>query len=75
MPSDEKPASRGIVAATVVFYLVAAIAMVVANKWVLNGTKTPLFFLLAQLIIACVLFVLCHMFGLLKLPRTLDVHI
>ncbi|KAG8793113.1 hypothetical protein FRC12_003839 [Ceratobasidium sp. 428] len=75
MPSDEKPASRVKVAATVVFYLIAAIAMVVANKWVLNGTKTPLFFLLAQLIIACVLFVICHILGLLKLPRTLDMHI
>ncbi|CAE6431332.1 unnamed protein product [Rhizoctonia solani] len=78
MPADvanEKPASRIKVAATVVFYLVAAIAMVVANKWVLNETKTPLFFLLAQLVIACVLFLICHVFGLLKLPRNLDMHI
>ncbi|KAB5589932.1 GDP-fucose transporter 1 [Ceratobasidium theobromae] len=72
---NEKPVSRVKVAATVVFYLVAAIAMVVANKWVLNETKTPLFFLFAQLIIACVLFVFCHVLGLLKLPRTLDMHI
>ncbi|KAG8738351.1 hypothetical protein FRC10_006958 [Ceratobasidium sp. 414] len=75
MPSDDKPASRVKVAATVVFYLVAAIAMVVANKWVLNGTKTPLFFLLTQLIIACILFLACHVLGFLKLPRTLDIHI
>ncbi|CAE6431758.1 unnamed protein product [Rhizoctonia solani] len=78
MPADtanEKPASRVKVAATVVFYLVAAIAMVVANKWVLNETKTPLFFLFAQLVIACVLFLICHAFGFLKLPRNLDMHI
>jgi len=78
MPTDtanEKPASRAKVAGTVVFYLVAAIAMVVANKWVLNGTKTPLFFLLVQLIIACVLFLACHIFGFLKLPRSVDMHI
>ncbi|EUC56878.1 GDP-fucose transporter [Rhizoctonia solani AG-3 Rhs1AP] len=77
MPADtsnEKPVSRVKVAATVVFYLVAAIAMVVANKWVLNETKTPLFFLLAQLVIACVLFLMCHVFGLLKLPRNLDMQ-
>lgn len=70
--SDQKPASRLVVAGTVTFYLVAAIAMVIANKWVLNETKTPLFFLLTQLFIAVLLFGTCHLLGLLKLPRTID---
>ncbi|KAI0365005.1 hypothetical protein BV20DRAFT_973705 [Pilatotrama ljubarskyi] len=46
--------------------------MVMANKWVLSTTDTPLFFLLAQLLIAVVLFLLAHMVGLLQLPLKLD---
>ncbi|QRV95555.1 GDP-fucose transporter 1 [Ceratobasidium sp. AG-Ba] len=75
MSQDDKPASRVKVAGTVVFYLIAAIAVKFSNKWVLNGTKTPLFFLLTQLIIACILFVFAHILGFFKLPRTLDMHI
>jgi GDP-fucose transporter C1 len=41
----------------------------------LNGTKTPLFFLLTQLVIACLLFLACHAVGFLKLPRALDMKI
>lgn len=51
-----KPASRGLVTGVVVFYLVAALSMVMANKWVLNTTDTPLFFLQMQLMIAVILF-------------------
>lgn len=40
----------------VLFYLVAALAMVMANKWVLNTTTAPLFFLWTQLLIAVALF-------------------
>ncbi|KAF8065073.1 hypothetical protein FPV67DRAFT_1628363 [Lyophyllum atratum] len=52
-----KPASRGLVTGVVIFYLVAALGMVMANKWVLNTTEAPLFFLWMQLMIAVVLFV------------------
>ncbi|KAI0824535.1 hypothetical protein BC628DRAFT_1378187 [Trametes gibbosa] len=49
--------------------------MVMANKWVLNTTDTPLFFLLAQLVIAVVLFLFAHMFGMLQLPLELDMQV
>ncbi|RDX41873.1 hypothetical protein OH76DRAFT_1411719 [Lentinus brumalis] len=45
------------------------------NKWVLNTTDTPLFFLLSQLIIAVVLFLFAHMAGLLQLPLQLDMQV
>ncbi|KAG5644010.1 hypothetical protein DXG03_009225 [Asterophora parasitica] len=54
---DGKPASRAQVTGVVVFYLVAALSMVMANKWVLNTTESPLFFLWTQLLIAVLLFV------------------
>ncbi|KAH9974097.1 hypothetical protein BGW80DRAFT_1305250 [Lactifluus volemus] len=38
------------------------------NKWVLNVTSAPLFFLLAQLIIAVVLFCLCNALKIITLP-------
>jgi len=49
--------------------------MVVANKWVLNNTDVPLFFLDTQLVIAVVLFLVAHMIGLLKLPLQLDMQV
>ncbi|KAJ3491977.1 hypothetical protein NLI96_g272 [Meripilus lineatus] len=64
--------SRALVTATVLFYLVAALAMVMANKWVLNQTSVPLFFLDCQLFIAVFLFLGAHMLGLLQLPLSLD---
>lgn len=67
---NEKPPSRFTVFATVTFYLVAAIAMVMANKWVLNKTDVPLFFLFTQLIIAVVLFAGLHVSGFLfRMPE------
>ncbi|KAF8726483.1 hypothetical protein AX14_007830 [Amanita brunnescens Koide BX004] len=39
--------------------------MVMANKWVLNVTEAPLFFLFAQLLIAVVLFVISDMLRIL----------
>ncbi|KAI0267280.1 hypothetical protein BC834DRAFT_870600 [Gloeopeniophorella convolvens] len=56
------------VAATVSFYLVAALAMVMVNKWVLNITSAPLFFLFAQFIIAVILFAICHALKIMTLP-------
>ncbi|KAL7284538.1 hypothetical protein ACG7TL_001830 [Trametes sanguinea] len=73
--SHQHPPSRALVIGTVSFYLVAALAMVMANKWVLNTTDTPLFFLLMQLIIAVILFLLAHMAGLLQLPLQLDMQV
>ncbi|KAI0249782.1 hypothetical protein BJV78DRAFT_1224825 [Lactifluus subvellereus] len=64
------------VAATVSFYLVAALAMIMVNKWVLNVTSAPLFFLLSQLIIAVILFCLCHTLKIITLPMMrLDPHV
>lgn len=60
---------------TVLFYLVAALAMVMANKWVLNTTKVPLFFLDCQMIIAVILFLGAHMVGFVKLPLELDLQV
>lgn len=45
------------------------------NKWVLNITDTPLFFLLSQLVIAVILFLLAHMAGMLQLPLQLDTQV
>ncbi|KAJ3008082.1 hypothetical protein NUW54_g3294 [Trametes sanguinea] len=73
--SHQHPPSRALVMGTVSFYLVAALAMVMANKWVLNTTDTPLFFLLMQLIIAVILFLFAHMAGLLQLPLQLDIQV
>jgi GDP-fucose transporter C1 len=58
--------------ATVLFYMFAAILMIIANKWVLLKTTTPLFFLLAQLLIAVVTFALTATLGLFKLSLKLD---
>lgn len=58
--------------ATVLFYMFAAILMIIANKWVLLKTTTPLFFLLAQLLIAVIMFALTASLGLFKLSLKLD---
>ncbi|GAA5830118.1 hypothetical protein JCM3766R1_002792 [Sporobolomyces carnicolor] len=67
--ADEPPPSRGMVIFSVLFYLVAAIVMIMVNKWVLNKVKIPLFFLFCQLGIAVILLQLCALFGYMKLPR------
>lgn len=47
-----------------------------SNKWVLNVTTAPLFFLFAQFIIAIVLFCLFHAFKVITLPMMhVDVRI
>ncbi|KAH8101776.1 hypothetical protein BXZ70DRAFT_931881 [Cristinia sonorae] len=69
------PPSRGLVTATVLFYLVAALAMVIANKWVLNQTVVPLFFLFSQLVVAVILFLMAHAMGLLQLPMEIDLQV
>ncbi|KIJ34004.1 hypothetical protein M422DRAFT_233576 [Sphaerobolus stellatus SS14] len=68
----QAPHSRLTVAGTVMFYLVAALTMVIANKWVLSSTSAPLFFLFAQLVIAVLLFLLTHLVGLFTLPFTIN---
>ncbi|KAK1216638.1 hypothetical protein PQX77_020758 [Marasmius sp. AFHP31] len=70
-----KPPSRTLVTGVVVFYLVAALAMVMANKWVLNQTAAPLFFLFAQLVIAVVLFVVSDLLKLLPDRLTFDLQV
>ncbi|KAJ7461752.1 hypothetical protein B0H11DRAFT_2055871 [Mycena galericulata] len=77
-PADappEKPASKILVAAVVLFYLVAALTMVMANKWVLNTTSAPLFFLLIQLIIAVVLFGIADVLRLFSDRLTFELKI
>ncbi|CCM05413.1 uncharacterized protein FIBRA_07630 [Fibroporia radiculosa] len=73
--SHQPAPSRTLVIGTVLFYLVAALSMVMANKWVLNSTKVPLFFLDAQLFIAVILFLVAHMLGLVQLPLRLDMQV
>ncbi|KAB5590857.1 GDP-fucose transporter 1 [Ceratobasidium theobromae] len=70
--NTEARPSRLKVAASVSFYIVAAIAMILANKWVLNETDTPVFFLFCQLVVAVLMFVVAHVVGLLRLPRMVD---
>jgi len=73
--NPQKPASRGLVTGVVVFYLVAALSMVMANKWVLNATEAPLFFLCTQLVLAVLLFVISDALKLLPDRLTLDINI
>ncbi|BGP22633.1 DUF250 domain contaning protein [Rhodotorula toruloides] len=68
-PKTEEPPSTGMVVFSVSFYLVAAIVMIMVNKWVLNKVQIPLFFLFCQLVIAVFLLQLCALFGYMKLPR------
>ncbi|THH12096.1 hypothetical protein EW146_g7825 [Bondarzewia mesenterica] len=69
---NARPPNRVAVVGTVSFYLVAALAMVMANKWVLNVTTAPLFFLLTQIIIAVLLFLISHIIGIVKVPLHVD---
>lgn len=64
--------SQLLITATVTFYLVAALAMVMANKWVLQSTSAPLFFLFTQLLIAVLLFLASHAIGLVQIPLFID---
>lgn len=64
--------NRLLVTGTVLFYLVAALAMVMANKWVLKTTSAPLFFLFTQLLIAVILFLASHAVGLVQIPLYVD---
>ncbi|KAK7460996.1 hypothetical protein VKT23_008923 [Stygiomarasmius scandens] len=73
--TSPKPASRTQVIGVVVFYLVAALAMVMANKWVLNATDAPLFFLFTQLVIAVILFGISDAMRVLPDRLTFDINI
>ncbi|KAG8798746.1 hypothetical protein FRC16_006597 [Serendipita sp. 398] len=50
----------------------AALCMIMVNKWVLISTETPLFFLLAQLVIAILMFLVTHALGLFKVTLSLQ---
>jgi len=67
--------SHLLVTGTVLFYLVAALAMVMANKWVLQSTSAPLFFLFTQLVIAVVLFLASHAVKLVQVPLFIDAQL
>jgi len=79
MPSkhDARPqqSSRLLVTATVLFYLVAALCMVMANKWVLKTTSAPLFFLFTQLFIAVILFIAAHAARVIVVPLYVDMQL
>ncbi|KAI0795559.1 hypothetical protein C8Q75DRAFT_746522 [Abortiporus biennis] len=74
-PSLSGPPNRMLVIGTVLFYLVAALAMVMANKWVLNTTSVPLFFLTCQLVIAVILFLIVNALGFIQVPLQLDMDV
>ncbi|KAK7042497.1 TPT domain-containing protein [Favolaschia claudopus] len=71
----QSPASRAKVAGVVLFYLFAALSMVMANKWVLNDTKAPLFFLTTQLFIAVCLFLIADTLRMLPDRLTFDTKV
>lgn len=73
--TEHKQPSRWAVTATVLFYMAAALSMVIVNKWVLVTTQTPLFFLLAQLLIAVLLFIVTHFLGLFTISIKLDFQV
>ncbi|KAG8835832.1 hypothetical protein FRC17_000796 [Serendipita sp. 399] len=50
----------------------AALCMIMVNKWVLISTETPLFFLLAQLVIAILMFLVTHALGIFKVSLSLQ---
>ncbi|GAA96886.1 hypothetical protein E5Q_03559 [Mixia osmundae IAM 14324] len=58
------------VAGAVTFYMVAALTMIVANKWVLNAVALPLYFLFLQLVVAVILLWMTALFGYYDLPAT-----
>ncbi|KAL7412463.1 hypothetical protein BDY24DRAFT_392988 [Mrakia frigida] len=62
-------ATRLQVVSVVIFYMVAALIMVVVNKWVLLTSTLPLTFLFAQLVIAVLLIHLTSFVGFFTLPR------
>jgi len=71
-PENERPPSRLLVFGTVCFYMTAAIAMILANKWVLNKTTVPCFFLLMQLLIAVLLLAVSRSLRLIRLTLRLN---
>ncbi|KAG2073871.1 hypothetical protein BDR04DRAFT_1072027 [Suillus decipiens] len=72
---SQSQSSRLLVIGTVLFYLVAALCMVMANKWVLQDTDAPLFFLFTQLVIAVILFIASHATRLLVVPLYVDTQL
>ncbi|KXN88432.1 GDP-fucose transporter 1 [Leucoagaricus sp. SymC.cos] len=70
-----KPPKAALEGQGVVFYLVAALAMVIVNKWVLNATDAPLFFLWTQLMIAVVLFLVSDLLRLLPDRLSFDIAV
>ncbi|KAF7366742.1 TPT domain-containing protein [Mycena sanguinolenta] len=74
-PPAQPPASRAQVIGVVLFYLCAALAMVMANKWVLNETKTPLFFLMTQMFIAVILFLTADTLRMLPEKLSLEMRV
>jgi GDP-fucose transporter C1 len=75
LQNAQNPPSRALVTGVVVFYLVAALLMVMANKKVLNETEVPLFFLFTQLVIAALLFAISDALKLLPDRLTFDFNI
>ncbi|KAH7101204.1 hypothetical protein BKA62DRAFT_703877 [Auriculariales sp. MPI-PUGE-AT-0066] len=67
-PQNDFQQSRLAIFSAVSFYFVAAIAMIIANKWVLNKSNTPLFFLFMQLLVAVALLFVCRILRILKFP-------
>lgn len=72
---SQSQSSRLLVTGTVLFYLVAALSMVMANKKVLQTTAPPLFFLFSQLVIAVILFIAAHTTRLIVLPLYVDTQL
>nr|GAT46716.1 predicted protein [Mycena chlorophos] len=72
--SSEGRPSKALVVGVVSFYIIAALAMIVANKWVLNETAAPLFLLFTQLVIGALLMWVGDQLRLFPDRLTLDVQ-
>ncbi|KAJ7178080.1 hypothetical protein C8R46DRAFT_1075751 [Mycena filopes] len=71
----QPPASRLLVVGVVCFYLVAALSMVMANKWVLQTTEIPITFLTTQMFIAVLLFLTSDALRILPERLTFDTKV
>ncbi|KEI37152.1 uncharacterized protein L969DRAFT_90217 [Mixia osmundae IAM 14324] len=67
-PAPQSESTPWQVAAAVSFYILAALVMVMGNKWVLNSVNLPLYFLLVQLTTSVLLLRVSAIFGYFRVP-------
>jgi len=55
--------------------MVSATLMVIANKWVLNTTEAPTFFVICQLLVVILLFLGAHAMKFIRIPPVRDLEV